>query len=250
MPVFLFPVKNAGALDHVYVTTDAACTKVVFNSAIVRGGAFAPRNLQYAPNSHDTTAANDGAVFMQNGQRIVATETGPPTGSGTDVGPAAVNLPAGKYYWTVVPVTRKSDGTYHDTQLPQTACKTRRASFTKSIGRPGLGNPTAPFATGLSAAGGLASATPKTRFYGTPVVAWSPVPGASQYQIEWSHYKNKWQKAGGLTTYATSAVLPLSPGTWWYHVRAVDPTGATHEGPAWSAPATIQVATPTFSVVG
>jgi hypothetical protein len=65
--------------------------------------------------------------------------------------------------------------------------------------------------------------------------------------VEWSHYETKWQKAGSLQTAATSATLPLSPGTWWYHVRALD-TGTA--APAWSAPATIQIATPTFSVVG
>jgi hypothetical protein len=248
MPVFLFPVTSRTQLDHVYVTSDAACTHVVFNSAIVRGGAFAPRSLQYAPNSHDTTPANDGAVFMQDGKRVVASETGAPTGTGSDVGPARVALPSGRYYWTVVRVTREPDGSYHDQQLPKNACKTSRASFTKTIGRPGLGNPTAPFAVGLSADGGhLVSAKPKGRFYGTPLVAWSPVPGAARYEVEWSHYKTKWQKAGSLQTAATSATLPLSPGTWWYHVRALD-TGAA--APAWSAPATIQIATPTFSVVG
>jgi hypothetical protein len=249
MPVFLFPVANGSQLDHVYVTSDSACAKVVFNSAIVHGGAFAPRSLQSAADSTDGTPANDGAVFMEDGQRITASETGPTTASGT-IGAATVNLPIGRYYWTVVRAERRADGSYHDLESPASRCKTSRATFVKTLGRPGLGTPTAPFATGLLASGRVASASPNGHFYGTPLVAWSPVPGASQYEVEWSHYKNKWQKAGSLRTVSTSATLPLSPGTWWYHVRALGPAAAGGTGPAWSAPATIQVATPTFSVVG
>jgi hypothetical protein len=114
-----------------------------------------------------------------------------------------------------------------------------------------LGTSTAPFATGLTPSGHLASATTNPgRFYGAPLVAWRVVPGASQYRIEWSHYKQRWQQAGALTTFAASAALPLTPGTWWYHVRAID-TAAPDDGTTgWSAPAMLQIATPTFSVVG
>ena len=54
-----------------------------------------------------------------------------------------------------------------------------------------------------------------------------------------------------LKTRATSAVLPLTPGTWWYRVRGLNPgvpAGSTAMN--WSSlPASLVVATPTFKIV-
>jgi hypothetical protein len=245
MPVFLFPVSNTSQLRHVYVANDRACTNIVFNSAVVAGGAFAPRSLQSTGSG--ASHVNSGPVFTAAGRRIEPTEAG----SSGFAGYANVDLPSGQYYWTVVPVDRRGDGSYHDVKSPAAACKTSRATFTKVVGAPVLGTSSAPFATGMTPSGHLASATTSPgRFYGAPLVAWRVVPGASQYRIEWSHYKERWQQAGALTTFATSAALPLAPGTWWYHVRAID-TAAPDDGTTgWSAPAMVEIATPTFSVVG
>ncbi len=53
----------------------------------------------------------------------------------------------------------------------------------------------------------------------------------------------------GFMTATTSAVLPVGPGTWWYRVRGYDyslPTGVQQM--AWSDPAKLIVAPPTFKV--
>jgi hypothetical protein len=54
---------------------------------------------------------------------------------------------------------------------------------------------------------------------------------------------------GRLKTYATSAVLPLRPGSWWYRVRGIN--GAAHgdQTMSWSNPVSLSIATPTFAVV-
>jgi hypothetical protein len=52
-------------------------------------------------------------------------------------------------------------------------------------------------------------------------------------------------------TLGTSAVLPLSAGTWWYRVRGFNlnlPTGAQQM--SWSDPSKIVVAKPRFRIVG
>jgi len=51
-------------------------------------------------------------------------------------------------------------------------------------------------------------------------------------------------------TSATSVVLPVTPGTWWYRVRGFDwslPTGAQQM--SWSDPAKLVVAAPKFKLV-
>ena len=59
-------------------------------------------------------------------------------------------------------------------------------------------------------------------FYGTPLVAWQPALGADQYQVQWSKKSYPWVKVGEKFTYATSALLPLEPGLWYYRVRGVN----------------------------
>jgi hypothetical protein len=52
-------------------------------------------------------------------------------------------------------------------------------------------------------------------------------------------------------TSATSVVLPVTPGTWWYRVRGFDwslPAGAQQM--SWSDPAKLVVAAPKFKLVG
>jgi hypothetical protein len=254
MPVFLFPSPDRTQYEHLYIATDSACTKVVYNSAIVRGGAFAPRSVQYTPSTGDEIGANSGPVFMQSGSRIRPTEDGSlrstaSAASATAFTEANVNLPAGKYYWTVVPVEKRSDNSYHDLKSPRSACAANKATFTKTVGTTAVANAGAPYATGLSPSGTLASATSTPgHFYGAPLVAWEGVPGATQYEVEWSHDGTKWHGARSAATYATSTSLPVGPGTWWYHVRVLDrsPAATAH----WSAPAELEISTPTFSVVG
>ena len=57
------------------------------------------------------------------------------------------------------------------------------------------------------------------------------------------------KSAGTIMTTSTSAVLPLTPGTWYYRVRGFDydlPTGVQQM--AWSDPQQLVVTKPTFKV--
>jgi hypothetical protein len=59
------------------------------------------------------------------------------------------------------------------------------------------------------------------------------------------------EAALGTMTFGTSAVLPLSPGTWYYRVRGFDFSLRTgSQQMSWSDPARIVVAKPRFRVVG
>lgn len=251
MPAFLFGAKDPTALHHVYLATDAGCTNVVFNSAVVGGSAFAPRATQYAKDSRAPVAVNDGQVFMKDGRPIRPTEAAPSSAPGAW---ARIDLrdsdgPNSRYYWTVVPVERRANGSYHDLESPQEACRARKASFSKASGAPALAGHSAPFATGLSPVGNLFSpAAAPGRFYGFPLVAWKPAPGATRYELQWSRTRNPWRTRGALETYATSATLPLKPGTWWYRVRGLDASIPGAQELSWSAGQRVRITIPIFRV--
>ena len=144
--------------------------------------------------------------------------------------------------------------TYRDDELPQDACAAGRIrSFGKTSEPTLTGGGKAPFATRLSPWGKLVSASSATpRFYGTPLVSWQPALGASVYEVQWS--KSRYPFVTTTTpvlTAGTSAVLPLTPGKWWYRVRGLNlalPAGA--RAMAWSKTQAVVVAKPTFAVVG
>jgi hypothetical protein len=107
-----------------------------------------------------------------------------------------------------------------------------------------------PFSSGLSPTGRLVSAgRPTPSFYGTPLVAWESVLGAQEYEIQWSKSANPWRPLGSLMTPATSSLLPLEPGTWYYRVRGYNHSFLKRPQMAWSTPAALKVSKPTFSVV-
>jgi hypothetical protein len=57
-------------------------------------------------------------------------------------------------------------------------------------------------------------------------------------------------KVGEKFTYATSALLPLEPGLWYYRVRGVNfSLPGSARAMSWSAPVGVRVAIPTFTVV-
>ena len=140
---------------------------------------------------------------------------------------------------------------YQDVMLPQDACQSGNVSmFKKRSTEPRL-SAGAPYVTGLSPSGRLLSATsPQSSFYGVPLVAWTPSTGATAYDVEWSRTSYPWRKAGSLQTPATSAMLPLKPGTWFYRVRGINPMLPGSKKLRWSGPMRVQIAKPTFSVVG
>jgi hypothetical protein len=129
-------------------------------------------------------------------------------------------------------------------------------SFGKSS-KPALAStsksPRAPYASGLSPTGNLVSAkSAKPSFYGPPLVSWQPTLGAAAYEVQWSSVRYPFTTAATpILTYGTSAILPLSAGTWYYRVRGLNltlPAGA--RAMAWSNAQPIVVAKPKFKIVG
>jgi hypothetical protein len=144
---------------------------------------------------------------------------------------------------------------YRDLELPQDACGSGRVARFGKDSQVSLTASNGAFVTGLSWRGRLTSALHDTRFYGEPLVAWTPALGASVYEVQWSKTRYPFvaqifSGLKGLMTFGTSVVLPVKPGTWWYRVRGFDyslPTGAQQM--TWSDPIRIVVAKPTFRIV-
>lgn len=145
---------------------------------------------------------------------------------------------------------------YVDMELPQDACAAGRVQRFGITSAPSLTTGQAPYATGLSSTGRLITSVKSGRFYGEPLVAWMPASGARAYEVQWSKklypfvaQTDPRTGAQGYLTMATSAILPLKPGTWWYRVRGFDfnlPTGSQQM--AWSTPQRVVVAKPSFKV--
>ena len=80
-------------------------------------------------------------------------------------------------------------------------------------------------------------------------LAW-PALGADQYEVQWSKAKYPWRAEGEKLTYATSALLPVTPGSWWYRIRGINfSLPGTARAMTWSDPVGLRVAKPTFAVV-
>ena len=151
---------------------------------------------------------------------------------------------------------------WNATQPPSTTFGTHfsKSSSTSSYScEPSLTSSGNLFASGLSASGRLTSARSTSKFYGNPLVAWTPAFGASVYEVQWSKTRSPFKPqpnaqnsgAPGAMTLGTAAVLPLAPGTWYYRVRGFNyslPTNAQQM--SWSDPARIVVSKPKFAVVG
>jgi len=145
---------------------------------------------------------------------------------------------------------------YQDMELPQDACASGRVSRFGKSSQPSLTAGGNLYASGLSATGRLTSAVHTTKFYGQPLVSWLPALGAGAYEVQWSPSRYPFRpqvapgtSAKGFVTATTAAVLPVSPGVWWYRVRGYDyslPTGVQQM--SWSAPAKLVVAKPKFRV--
>ena len=266
-------------LWRVYVATDRDCVNVVFRGAVVGSPAYAPRASGGLKMPHEQKSLDDarlatldmgqeGEALALDGEAITPSEsvagstsstdgTTKPTRSKTDLWDSA--WPNGGYYWTVVPVVMElkeagAGGTsggfrYRDLELPQDACRSGRVMrFGKSSDRVVTGDDT-PFATGMSTRGLLVSATAKSpTFYGTPLVAWQPALGAESYEVQWAKSGYPWKTLGTATTAATSALLPLTPGRWYYRVRGLNADAVSKPEMAWSAGVRLDIARPVFAV--
>ena len=155
-----------------------------------------------------------------------------------------------------ITTTNTASVVYQDLELPQQICadalnginpwRVQRFGITSEPSRTSAQDP---FATGLSPTGQLVSAVQNATFYGRPLVAWAPALSADTYEVEWSKTAYPFTAAGSLMTPATSAILPLSTGTWYYRVRGFDynlPTGS--QMLSWSDTEQIVIVPPSFKV--
>ncbi len=147
---------------------------------------------------------------------------------------------------------------YVDAELAQDVCA-NPATPPQRLGissEPSLTSAQSPFATGLSSTGRLTSAAHTSKFYGQPLIAWTPAFNADIYEVQYSKKAYPFNaeidprsKVKGFLTFSTSDVLPLSAGTWYYRVRGIDynlPTGVQQM--SWSDPEKLVVAPPTFKI--
>lgn len=265
MPVFVWS-RDGYQFHRVVVATDKDCVNGVHVGSIVGGTAYAPRSSgplalgseQWDPTHSFLLGGDEGKTLRADGEAVTTNEAAAKASSGAKQdGPARVDLwdsnwPHGRYYWTVVPVTRNGAGQFQDIMLPQDACQAGSVlEFGKRSANPRLTVGATPYVTGLSPNGRLRSAFgPKSSFYGVPLVAWTPAAGAVGYDVQWSHARYPWRTVGSGRTYSTSAMLPLRPGTWWYRVRGIDPWLPGNKRMSWSDPVRVHIAKPTFSVAG
>jgi hypothetical protein len=221
-----------------------------------------------ALTSEDTTTSLSNAVSAGATSINVGSASSFAPGDSLDVGsPAAketvvvqsvsgntVTLAAGvaRFHATGEPVLKRGGSIeYRDAELTQEACASGRVLTFGRTSEPVVTGTGAPYASGLSPFGQLVGASkPKPSFYGTPLVAWEPALGASQYEVQWSKSVYPWNAVGKLTTPSTSTTLPLTPGTWYYRIRGVNfAVPGPKQQMAWSNPAVIVVTKPHFRVV-
>ena len=147
---------------------------------------------------------------------------------------------------------------YRDLELPQDVCTAGRVLRFGKDSEPSLTSAGDLFASGLSSNGRLVAAHSTSRFYGNPLVSWTPAFGAYAYEVQWSKTRYPFKpepdpqnaNALGTLTFGTSVVLPLSPGTWYYRVRGFDfSLRSGSQQMTWSDPAKIVVAKPKFKIV-
>jgi hypothetical protein len=262
-------------LFRVYVSTDSECVNRVYVGAVVGGPAYAPRfghTLVLPPNQASLSQArgewpkygDEGQVLMLDGVPVRSVDSGA-LGTGDNGGGNAPKIdlwdtfwPEGGYYWTVIPVliANKRDDPeaveYRDIQLPEDVCRAGGAVRFGKIGKPVTTGDKAPYISGLSTVGKLVGATRGNPvFYGQPIVAWEPVYGAHEYELQYSRTLNPWRNEAKtkLATPATAAVLPVSPGRWYYRVRGLNYSLPKKPEMTWSQPVVLRVSKPRFKII-
>jgi hypothetical protein len=256
-------------LFRAYAFTDRDCVNVVFRGSVVGSPAFAPRIngplelprtqeefdaalLSVLPNAKTETAE----TFTADTYEIVANESFEDNRSLLRVDLPDLDVRTTRYFWTVVPVRlvvdlETNNFTYWDYELPQDACQAGRIA---TFGKDSQAAETAsgsPFVSGLTPNGRLlAQAGRRPVVYSAPLVAWKPVVGATQYEVQWSRVAYPWRKRGSTKTYATSALLKLSPGLWYYRVRGLNGAQVGTPAMTWSSPVAVKVARPVFQIAG
>jgi hypothetical protein len=254
-------------LFRVYAFTDSDCVNVVFRGSVTGGPAFAPRisgplelptdqdELDIALSGVLPSSKTEGAkTYMADGTPVDANEN-LNEGQAVRVDLPDVDRRTTRYFWTVIPVgiLVNDEGTfeYWDVESPQDACQSGRGATFAKESRPAITTEGSPYVSGLSPNGRLLSqAGSRPVVYSTPLVAWQPVIGAAQYEVQWSRVKYPWRKRGSLRTHATTAVLRMQPGLWYYRVRGLNGAQVGTSAMTWSAPVAVRIARPTFSISG
>jgi hypothetical protein len=272
---------NTGHLYRVYVATDRQCVNVVFTGSVVGSPAYAPRTsgpVELPATEADTTtyAADKAQAGTFNAESLPITtneQTGGTSSTGgssaVTTGSATTAVPSdfttdgpfvdlwdlgrtnARYWWTVVPVNVRTGGKYQDAESPQDACAAGDVMEFVRTSQPTTTSLTSPFASGLSRFGELVAARTMTpSFYRAALIAWQPAKGATGYEVQWSRTRTPWRAKAVVFTASTSTLLDqLTPGTWFYRVRGIDPYVA---GPVkqmtWSTPVKITIAKPKFLV--
>jgi hypothetical protein len=254
-------------LFRAYAFTDRDCVNAVFRGSVVGGPAYAPRvsgPLKLPVNQEELDVALAGVLpsaksetaktYMADGTPVLASETW------SEDDRVRVDLPdvdtsSTRYFWTVVPVGILVDDagafTYYDAESPQDACEAGRVATFGKESRPVITTQGTPYVSGLSPKGRLlAQASRRPVVYSTPLIAWRPVIGATAYEVQWSRTKYPWRPRGSTLTYATSTVLQLGPGVWYYRVRGLNAAQIGNAAMTWSAPVAVKVVQPTFRVSG
>ncbi|MFL5955688.1 MAG: hypothetical protein ACJ76I_16445 [Gaiellaceae bacterium] len=295
---------SGSALWRVYVFSDQGCLNSVTVGSLVGGPAWAPRfapplALPTTVDALDKFAAGTSAATygpqlnaeMADYTKIATAEeavkladgsagTG---GSGstdttttdpsftTDPGSIALpdnGWPAGRYWWTVVPVAvyataasassapgalTASTLVYRDLELPQDACA---AGHVWSFGMESMPVTTKddfPLASGLRGSRIVASASKTPDFVQLPVITWTPVLGAQSYEIQLSRRVYPWRTVIAQSALVPSVTLKLTKqqtGLWYYRIRGVNGNlpGAAIKM-TWSKPTPIRISGDSFAIV-
>jgi hypothetical protein len=261
-------------LYRVYVFSDRDCVEPVLIGSIVGSPSWVPHlsgPLKLPGSLADIQKArgtiledgDQGGTFDKAHIEIAPSETASASGSGDTPASSAPRTdlwdrawPSGVYYWTVVPVEYSINSVtksleYQDVELPQDACAAGRIGTFGRVSQPIPTGSKASYVVGLSVTGRVmsSSASRSPRVYGSPLVTWSPALGADGFEIQWSHTRYPFTRAGSIVTAATSAALPLAPGSWYYRMRGINlhmPTASQYL--AWSSVRKLRVARPVFRI--
>jgi hypothetical protein len=259
-------------LYRTYVFSDGDCVDPVFVGSVVGSPAWAPRlsgALVLPRNADDLAKAragiladgDQGETFNSTLQPVTSNENLAADSASSGGAPRRLDLwdrkwPSSIYYWTTVPVrwfyNEDEQIEYWDAESPQDVCAADRIGTFGKISMPIPTGSNSAFVTGLSLSGRTMSAmaSHSSRFYGTPLVTWTPALGADEFELQWSRTRYPFQVAGRVVTPTASTVLSLTPGLWYYRVRGIDlqmPAGA--QGMAWSSVRSLRLAKPVFRVV-
>jgi len=253
---------SPASLFRVEVFTDSSCLNRVWTGTTVASPAYAPRLFGAADGTAigpDFTADDESLTPNETLAAATPTTSVPSTkdkiniDASSNLGAALdlwdQNWPSSGYYWTVMPVAQGNGG-YYDMELAQDVCAAGRVQRVGISSQPSLTSGSGRvFASGLSASGRLVSGAHTAKFYGQPLVAWTPAVNASAYELQVSKKPYPFRAVLTHLTMGTSVVLNLKPGKWYYRVRGFDynlPAGAQEM--AWSHPTKIVVAQPKFRV--